>query len=75
MSTMVFIVFIIWDIGYTILKNVVFSLSLQAGARPSLEPSNLLPTDPLVRPADVLVMGTPQILNRLGVVFPDWLLI
>ena len=65
---------IAWDMGTnrprTILKNAIFYLALQAGARPSSEPMNLLPTDPRIRPADVLVMEAPQILQSSRRRFP-----
>ena len=41
-----------------------------AGARPNLEPIGLLPSDPQLRPADVLIMTTPSIVASSWRQFP-----
>ena len=45
---------------HTTLRDSVFRVARAAGVTPQLEPLNLLPDDPQVRPADILVRATPQ---------------
>ena len=46
---------------HTTFRNVVYRLAARAGARPVLEPDNLLPATPLTRPADVLIVSLPDV--------------
>ena len=49
------------QVMHTSFPNVVYRLAARAGARPCLEPTNLLPDMPQTRPADVLIVSLPDI--------------
>ena len=49
------------QVMHTSFRNVVYRLEARAGARPALEPPNLLPDLPQARPADVLLISLPDI--------------
>ena len=49
------------QVMHTSFRNVVYRLAARAGARPALEPPNLLPDLPQARPADVLLISLPDI--------------
>ena len=46
---------------HTCFRNFVHRLAVRAGARPLLEPANLLPDAPQTRPADVLIISLPDV--------------
>ena len=56
---------------HTALRNIVYALAVQASAQPQLEPQNLIPTEPALRPADVLLRSTPQIRSSSWKKFPS----
>ena len=56
---------------HTTFRNVVYRFAARAGTRPVLEPDNLLPTTPLTRPADVLIVSLPDVLQSSWRRFPQ----
>ena len=53
------------------LHNIGYSLAIQAGAQPQLEPQNLIPMELALRPTDVLLRSTPQIRSSFWKKFPS----
>lgn len=49
------------QVMHTSFKNVVYRLAARVGTRPTLEPPNLLPDTPHLRPADVLIVSLPDV--------------